>query len=242
MDEPIREPVQRTLSPAVLASAAFVALCAVIAVTFVAARGGLQMPVAPNASAVAVASAAPTSAPTEPVATAPSSPMPSEAEPSAAPSSPPSAAPSAAPTHIATAAPSPTPEGTPDPLTALPACPGIAGCFQYRIQRDDTLSGVASRYAIPVATVLALNPEVDDPSTIVVGQILYLGRDPVLRLEPCPDTVSCWLYVVQPGDRLSTIAARYDVPIEAILAANPGIDDPNEIFSGQVIRLRRSED
>jgi LysM repeat protein len=42
---------------------------------------------------------------------------------------------------------------------------------------------------------------------------------------------------VQPGDRLSTIADRYGITTEAILAANPTITDPNLISSGQVIRL-----
>jgi LysM repeat protein len=41
-------------------------------------------------------------------------------------------------------------------------------------------------------------------------------------------------YVVQPGDSLSVIAARYDVPVEALAQAN-GIADPNVIKVGQVL-------
>jgi hypothetical protein len=89
-----------------------------------------------------------------------------------------------------------------------------------------------------VSTVLALNPEIADPSTIVLGNVLYLGRDPRVRLEPCgPDTIDCWLYVVQPGDTLAAIAARYGVTVNYILSANPEIEDENTIFSGQVLRL-----
>jgi LysM repeat protein len=39
-------------------------------------------------------------------------------------------------------------------------------------------------------------------------------------------------YVVEPGDSLSAIASRYDVPIEAIISAN-GIDDAGLIRVGQ---------
>lgn len=231
MERPIEQPARRALTPAVLASALFAAACAVIAITFVASRGGLQMPIAASASAAAVASATAASA------------APSAAPPTAAPSSPPgvspepSAAPSIAPSIAPTPVPSPTPAGSPDPLTALPGCPDIPGCYEYRIQRGDSLSGVASRYAIPVSVVLALNPEITDPSTIVVGEVLYLGRDPFLRLPPCDAVPDCSLYTVRPGDQLSTIAGRFGLTTEAILAANPEITDPNAIFSGQVLRL-----
>jgi nucleoid-associated protein YgaU len=221
---------RRTLTPAVLASALFTAACAVFAITFVAARGGLSMPLAPTRSPVALASQGP-SAP-------PSMTAPPTAAPTASPA--PTVLPTAVPTLVPTDAPSATPAGSPDPLTALPACPGLPGCYQYLIRRGDTLSGVATRYSIEASTVLALNPEIIDPGTIIVGEVLYLGRDPFLRLEPCPDTPDCSLYVVRPGDRLSTIAGRFGMTVENILEANPAITDPNAIYSGQAIRLPRA--
>lgn len=237
MEAPNLRHDRRTLTPAVLGSALFVVVCALLAISFVAARGGLQMPVAGTLPPVAADS--PTPAPT--VAT----PAPSAGSQPSAAASPVASGP--LPTQTA-APPSVLPTNGPptfdpnDPLAALPPCPGIAGCFEYRVQRGDTLSDVASRYLLPVSTVLALNPELADPGTIVVGQVLYLGRDPRLRLEPCPDSVRCWLYVVRPGDLLSTIAGRFDVTVASILAANPAITDANTIYSGQVLRLESLED
>lgn len=228
MVDPSAQPARRTLTPAVLASALFAVACAIVAITFVAARGGLQMPIAPSGSQVAVASAGPSASPT----LVPATPAPSTtATPSPTPESTPQ------PTAPSTAAPSPTPAGSPDPLTALPGCPGVPGCYEYLIRRGDSLSGVASRYAIPVSIVRALNPEITDASTIVVGQILFLGRDPFLRLPPCDAVPDCSKYTVRPGDRLSTIAGRFGITVDAILAANPQITDANAIFSGQVIQL-----
>lgn len=44
-------------------------------------------------------------------------------------------------------------------------------------------------------------------------------------------------YIVQRGDTLTSIAARFNVTVQAILAANPLITNPNLIFVGQVIRI-----
>lgn len=231
MEDPGRQVARRTLTPAVIASALFVVVCAGVAVTFVAARGGLQLPnaAAPSQAAVASPAASPvatiapeTGAPATPSAPAPT---PAASEPSTGPS----------PTPAAT--PMPTPAGSADPLAGLRGCPGIPGCYEYEIRRGDSLSGVASRYAIPVWVVLALNPEVSDPSTIVVGETLYLGRDPFLRMPACPDRPDCSLYEVRAGDRLSTIAGRFRLTVEAVLDANPEITDANAIFTGQLIRL-----
>lgn len=42
-------------------------------------------------------------------------------------------------------------------------------------------------------------------------------------------------YTIQPGDTLFLIAQRFNTTVNAILAANPQITNPNLIFPGQVI-------
>ena len=122
-------------------------------------------------------------------------------------------------------------------MTALPACPDRPGCYEYTIRRGDTLSTISDRWGISLRILEALNPQLASPGTIVVGQTLFLGRTPLVSLPACPDAPACYLYIVRPGDRLSTIAGRYQVAIQMILAFNPKITDPNAIFSGQTIRL-----
>ena len=182
MDGPTEQPLRRTLTPAVLASALFVAASALIAITFVASRGGLQMPVAPSGSAVAVASRGPSGRAGHSCSDRCRRPSPGPSprrRPQRASQAP---APEPAPGHAGTDA-----HGAAGSAgRSCPAARTSPGCYEYLIKRGDCLSGVASRYAIPVSIVLALNPEITDPSTIVVGQILYLGRSPFLRLPPCP--------------------------------------------------------
>lgn len=232
MDGPTGQLERRTVTPAVLASALFVAASAVFAVTFVAGRGSLDMPVA-SRGPVAVASPEPSlPGPTPPPPTPLVTPVPATFPPPMSP--PPSAAPTVAPTAAPPTAAPPSLDPD-DPLLALPECPDHPGCFVYVIQRFDTMSGIVSRYLLSLTVVLALNPQVADPSVIVTGQTLYLGRSPFVRLDPCPDQPACSLYVVVSGDSLAGIAARFGLTIEQIRDQNPGMARPLSI--GQVIEL-----
>ncbi|HJW20814.1 MAG TPA: LysM peptidoglycan-binding domain-containing protein [Candidatus Limnocylindrales bacterium] len=213
------------MTPAVLAAAAFTALAALASVAFVTARGGLELPVAATiAPPVAVASPAATAA------ASPGSPV-----PSASVMPPQSAAPSTTAVPTPVPVPTPGPSGPPDPLAALPACPGHPGCYLYTVVRGDSYTVVSDRFGIGLWIMNALNPEVANKGIIVVGQTLYLGHDPMARLDPCPDA-SCHLYVVRAGDTLSTIAGRYGLGVAGIEALNPALD-PTRLVAGQVIRL-----
>ena len=233
-DQPEREPEpreRRILTPAVLASVLFVAACATFAISFVAARGGLDL--TPNATTppVAVASAEPTSLTTP-------EPLPS-AEPSVAPSSTPIATPvpSVAPTPVPSSGTliSVPPLKAGDPLRRLDPCPGHPACRIYIVQRNDTFGRILGRYNLNQAVILALNPKLNDPALIVVGQKLYLGRDRFARLDPCPNGERCFLYTVVKGDSVKEIASRYGITQTAIRDANPTM--PNPIVPKLVLKL-----
>jgi hypothetical protein len=219
---------RRILTPAVLAAALFAAACATFAISFVAARGGLQLPVASTRPPVAVATGEPTALPTpEPL----QSPEPSVAatlEPTPIPTAGATVAPSVEPFALPTMKPG-------DPLLALDQCPDHPACFIYIVERSDTFNRILGRYDLKEAVILALNPKLDDPSLIVVGQRLYLGRDRFARLDPCPNGERCFLYVVVKGDSVKAIAARYGINQDDILDANPTM--PHPIVPGLVLKL-----
>ncbi|MFL7811967.1 MAG: LysM domain-containing protein, partial [Anaerolineae bacterium] len=58
------------------------------------------------------------------------------------------------------------------------------------------------------------------------------GRGPGHAQGSCGDTVT-----VVAGDTLARIAARCGTTVQAILAANPTIENPNLIFVGQAIEI-----
>jgi hypothetical protein len=240
------QPDRRLITTPIVVSIVFVIACAVFAVSFVGARGGLQLPVA-SRGPVAVGSGEPsvapatespeqpgTAAPTLDPAIAPTA-QPTPA-PTVAPTAPPTAAPTAAASPVPTAGPFARPTLEPgDPLLGLPTCRDHPGCFLYVVARGDTFSGIISRYRLDFDVLAVLNPDLDNPNVIVLGQTLYLGRDPYARLDPCPDGAACYVYVVRAGDSVSEIAARFGLTTDAILEANPGL--PRPIVAGQQLRL-----
>jgi LysM domain len=229
-DQPERQPEpreRRILTPAVLASGLFVAACATFAISFVAARGGLELPTNATPPPVAVATTEPTLAPTlEP----PASPQPSVAPSSTPIPTPEASAPPTAPPPFVVPALKPG-----DPLRKLDPCPGHPACVIYIVQRNDTFGRILNRYNLNQAVILALNPKLNDPSLIVVGQKLYLGRDRFARLDPCPNGERCFLYTVVKGDSVKEIAARYGITQSSIHDANPTM--PNPIVPKLVLKL-----
>jgi uncharacterized protein len=118
-------------------------------------------------------------------------------------------------------------EGLPAPTAAV-----------YTVRAGDTLSAIAARVGVPLQEMLRLNPQIQNPDLIRVGQEIRLpGGAAVPTPTPSSFTGETAAYTVQAGDTLSGIASRAGVPLATLLAANPAIADPNLIRAGQVIRV-----
>ncbi len=107
----------------------------------------------------------------------------------------------------------------------VPPCPG--GTI-YTIRPGDSYFGLARRFNTTVAALMAANPGVD-PRNLQIGQRICIPVPPAE--EPCPGG---FLYVIRAGDTFFSIARRYGIAVEALIAANPGVD-PNRLVIGQSI-------
>jgi N-acetylmuramoyl-L-alanine amidase len=98
------------------------------------------------------------------------------------------------------------------------------------VRRGETLGGIAARYGTTVE-VLAEANGLTDPGFIVAGQRLAV---------PGRATASS-VHVVQPGETLSAIAARYHTTVAALARANR-IRDVNLIVAGTHLRIAGAMD
>lgn len=141
------------------------------------------------------------------------------------------------PTATAQAAPAsvPTLAPTPTPVSPAPAMSG-AGQSTYVVQRGDTLFSIARRLGTDVATLRQLNNLTSD--AIAVGQVLKVSGAgappaPTSLLTPTPAPPGqAREHIVQRGEYLATIAAKYGVTVNAIIQAN-ALRNPNLLTPGQ---------
>ncbi len=94
------------------------------------------------------------------------------------------------------------------------------------VRSGDSLSKIAAAHGVTVAALMAANG-LDDPDRLQIGQRLTIPGTaaPTTTLPPLVVTV-------QSGESLSIIAARYDLTVGALAAAN-SITDPNLLSVGQ---------
>ena len=110
----------------------------------------------------------------------------------------------------------------------------------HRVRRGDTLSGIADRYRVSQASLMALN-NLRSRHFIREGQLLRLpgddGTTPValaaLNSDPTSDG---GVYVVRAGDSIDRIARMFGVSPRSLQARN-GIADADRIYVGQELRV-----
>lgn len=109
-----------------------------------------------------------------------------------------------------------------------PQCPG--GRI-YRVVAGDTMYAIANRNGVTLNALIQANPQITDPNVIFPGQEICIPSAGGGGVS-CSNGV---LYTVMSGDTLFEIARRNNLPLSALIAANPQITDPDRIFPGQVI-------
>lgn len=114
----------------------------------------------------------------------------------------------------------------------IPIAPGPGPCpggFLYAVRAGDTFFSIARRFGITVSALQAANPGVD-PNQLQIGQQICVPAA-APGPGPCPGG---FLYTIRAGDTFFALASRFNVTLQALLSANPGVD-PNSLRVGQQI-------
>lgn len=106
-----------------------------------------------------------------------------------------------------------------------PACPG--GTL-YTIRPGDSYYSLARRFNTTIEALIAANPGVS-PTNLQIGQTICIPVPPVPG--PCPGG---FLYTIKAGDTFFSLAQRFGLAVEAIVAANPGVN-PDNLQIGQQV-------
>ncbi len=122
------------------------------------------------------------------------------------------------------------PASAPRAEEAAGAVVGDAGL--YPVAKGDTMWALSRRFGVDLETLLSLNGEVD-PSHMQVGQLVTI---PAGGPSASAETL---VFPVSAGDSLWSIARRFDVSVDALVAANPGVD-PLRLREGQTLRVPSS--
>ena len=72
------------------------------------------------------------------------------------------------------------------------------------------------------------------PNRLQIGQVICIPT----AAPPTPSCPGGFLYTIRAGDTLYLIAQRYNVTVQELIAANPGIN-PNNLQIGQQICIPR---
>lgn len=118
----------------------------------------------------------------------------------------------------------PAPTAPPAVIGPTPTSAAPGALTTYTVQRGDTMYSIARKFGTTANAIIAVNPGIN-PSRIFPGQVINM---------PFNNAGEKKTYVVQQGDNLRKIAAKFNTTI-AILQQLNGLSDPNKIFVGQTL-------
>lgn len=108
----------------------------------------------------------------------------------------------------------------------------------YRVVAGDTISGIAGRFGLATASVLALNG-LGWKSVIFAGQTLKLTNGGAVPVAKAPVSAPTGRYAIQKGDTVAKIAAKFGVATQSLLSAN-GLGWSSIIYPGQTLAIPSS--
>ncbi|NQX69526.1 LysM peptidoglycan-binding domain-containing protein [Paenibacillus alba] len=100
------------------------------------------------------------------------------------------------------------------------------------VKKGDSLYELAKKYQTTLDQIIALNPQLADPNHLDIGMKVKIPSKPS-HFEPPAEYA--YKHVVVQGDSLWKLGKAWDVPLHAMIQANPQLKNPNVLMTGEVV-------
>lgn len=97
----------------------------------------------------------------------------------------------------------------------------------YTVRKGDYLRKIARLCETTIAAIERANPEIKNPNRIYPGQVIML---PGALIKGNGNTD---IYIVDNGDTMNRLAARFGTTVKNLLKLNPEVKDASVIYEGQ---------
>ncbi|MFD0694088.1 LysM peptidoglycan-binding domain-containing protein [Paenibacillus sp. GCM10027628] len=108
------------------------------------------------------------------------------------------------------------------------------------VKKGDSLYELAKKYHVELDQIIALNPQIADPNVLNIGEKVKIPSKPKPVEPPASDYV--YKHIVQQGDSLWKLGKAWDVPLQAMIQANPQLKNPNVLMTGEVVYVPKAHD
>ncbi|WP_052339433.1 LysM peptidoglycan-binding domain-containing protein, partial [Gorillibacterium massiliense] len=99
------------------------------------------------------------------------------------------------------------------------------------VKSGDTLYELSKKYSVDLEKLIAANPQLADPSKLDVGMKIKIPGG--AAAVSVPEGMNA--HTVVQGDTMWKLSKTWGVPLKSLIDANPQINNPNILMTGQVV-------
>ena len=108
----------------------------------------------------------------------------------------------------------------------------LPGFHIHTVVAGDTLYNIAEQNGITLEYLMALNPGLGDASNLQIGTKILVPKGSSHEVTQT--------YTIKPGDSLWKLAQQWNVSLDALVAANGQLSNPDQLTPGQVINVPKN--
>ncbi|UKS27747.1 LysM peptidoglycan-binding domain-containing protein [Paenibacillus sp. HWE-109] len=105
------------------------------------------------------------------------------------------------------------------------------------VKKGDSLYELATKYHTTLDQIIALNPQLADPNHLDIGMKVKIPSKPS---HIAPPEEYAYKHVVAQGDSLWKLGKAWDVPLQAMIQANPQLKNPNVLMTGEIVYVPKA--